>query len=149
MASFVIDENVFENAITNRKANGSPASSEKSFVYKFFQSNDTMFINQKIKTKFIKKLPQKIASNYKSVFLDNHIIPLLKKTIFDSTKTTEIDGIKTEFTGVKECDVEFVGVSIQSTAPLITADEKLVNAIKLDKFVSKKCECMTTEKAIE
>jgi hypothetical protein len=149
MASYVIDENVFENAITNKKPNGTPAISEKIFAYKFFQSADTMFINKIIKTKFIKKLPQKISTNYKSVYLDNHIIPLLTKTIFDSARTKEIDGTKTEFKGVKDCDIEFVGVAIQSTATLITADEDLVIAVDKDEFASKKCKCMTTEKAIE
>ncbi len=148
MTSYVIDENVFENAITNQKPDGSPAYSEKIFTYKFFNSEDTIFINKTIKTKFIIKLPQKISTNYKTIYLDNHIIPSLKKIIFDSTRTNEIDGVVTQFKGVKDCDVEFLGVSIQSTAPLVTADEKLVKAISNDDFASKKCHCITTDIAI-
>ena len=148
MAKFVIDENVFENAITNQRPDGSPAHAEKIFAYKFFSSNDTMFINNAIKTKFIKNLPQKISIKYKSIYLDNHIIPSLKRIVFDSTKTNLIDGVKTQFQGVKKCDTEFVGVTLQSNATLVTADGDLKVAIAKDKLVSK-CICNTVEEILE
>lgn len=148
MSRYVIDENVFENAITNKKSDGSNAAAEKIFTWKFFSSTDTMFINNKIKTKFEKKLPAKIATKYRSTDLDNHVIPLLKKIIVDPSRTHMVDGIKIEFKGVKDCDVEFVGVTLQSQATLVTADGDLKAAMAKDKLVSK-CDCRTVEEIID
>lgn len=147
MSRFVIDENVFENAITNKKPDGSPAYSERIFTNKFFSNTDTMFINEKIKMKFLKKLPEKINTKYKTEFLDNTVIPSLKKIIFDSTKTNEVSIPNIQFKGVKECDVEFVGVTLQSEATLVTADEDLKIAMTKDKLASK-CKCHTVEEMV-
>jgi hypothetical protein len=147
MARYVIDENVFENAITNKKYDGSPAHSEREFADKFFRGTDVMFINKKIRDKFLEKLPKKIHAKYKPEFIDNTIIPSLRNIVFNSSRTNIIEGIKTPFKGVKDCDVEFVGVTLQSQAILVTSDEKLKSSMSEDELVSK-CKCATVEECL-
>ena len=147
MTSYVIDENVILNAIHGKKAKtNQPALKEKIFLYRIFQGRDHIFVNIPIRQKFF-KLPRKINENYKDQTLDNHIIPLFLKLIKDQERTTIVEGIKTKFKGVKKCDTEFVGVTLQSNATLVTADEKLKDAISKDTSVSN-CTCVTVEDII-
>ena len=67
--------------------------------------------------------------------------------IKNQERTTILEGIKTKFKGVKKCDTEFVGVTLQSNATLVTADEDLKNAISKDSKVSN-CKCVTVEDII-
>ena len=80
--------------------------------------------------------------------LDNFVLKMILKLMFDSERTTILDGIKTDFQGVKKCDNEFVGVTLQSNGILVTADVKLKEAIAKDEKVSH-CICMTAEEVIE
>lgn len=145
MTSYVIDENIILNAITGEKPDCSTAFPEKIFVSRFLYGNDHLFINNKIKDKILKNMPKKITSFSKP--LDNHIYPLIKKLIFNPSRTTIIDGTKNDFKGVKDCDTEFVGVAIQSNAILVTADSELKIAVMKDTFASK-CNCKTTEELV-
>ncbi len=147
MNSYVIDENVILNAVHGEKAKTrKPALAEKIFLYRIFRGQDRIFVSVPIRQKFF-KLPQKITQNYKNQNLDNHIIPLFLKLIKNQERTTILKGIKTKFKGVKKCDTEFVGVTLQSNATLVTADEDLKNAISKDSKVSN-CKCVTVEDII-
>jgi predicted nucleic acid-binding protein len=145
MSRYVIDENIILNAITGEKPDCSVTLTEKIFILCFLRGNDHLYINNKIKAKILKNIPEKISSFTKP--LDNQIYPLIKKLIFDSSRTTIVDGIKNNFKGVKDCDTEFVGVAIHSNAILVTADSKLKNAIEKDLFASK-CNCKTAEELV-
>jgi len=146
MNNYVIDENIILNAITGEKPDCSTTLTEKIFISCFLHGHDHLFINNKIKDKILKNMPKKISSFTKP--LDNHIYPLIKKLIFNSSRTTIVDGIKNNFKGVKDCDTEFVGVAIQSNAILVTADSKLKTAVGEDSFASN-CKCKTAEELID
>lgn len=147
MSSYVVDENVVLNATHGKKAdNRTPALAEKIFMYRLFSSQSHLFMNEKIRGKF-RKMPQKIESKHKKEFLDNHIMPLFLQIMVDSSRTTIVNGIVNNFRGVKECDTEFVGVTLQSGGTLVTADRNLREAIAADQSVSR-CHCVTVEEAI-
>jgi len=94
------------------------------------------------------KLPKKIKETYNEKIIDSTLLPRLIQVLGNSQKTIKIDGIKTSFEGVKECDVEFVGVALQSHAVLVTGDEKLKDAISADKTIASNCNCSTVEDCI-
>ena len=153
MVDYVIDENVIENAVHGKKPqkNGQsialPADAENEFLYRFFRNKDRMFVNDKIRQK-IYSLEKRIRIKHKSEFLDNRIIPRLLETLQNFEKTITIDGIQTEFSGIKNCDKEFVGVTLQSNATLVTADGDLKILMIKDKLVSK-CKCFTVEEVLD
>ena len=150
MTDYVIDENVVLNAIHGKKASNSEsknADTEKIFLYRFFSNSDKQFMNLKIQQKFF-ALPKKVAQKYKNEILDNHIILRFLGVMNDPLKTSIVDGVSNTFKGVKKCDTEFVGVTLQSNATLVTADGKLKTAIQEDSFVSK-CKCSTVEEILE
>lgn len=153
MSDYVIDENVLINAVTGEKPvkkgdeKSMPADAEKVFIYSFFSNRDRNFINYEIRKKFF-KMPEKIEQKFKKEILDNQVIPRFLSMLSNSDKITIIEGIKNDFKGVKNCDTEFVGVTLQSNATLVTADKDLQDAIKKDNFVSK-CKCATVEEILE
>ncbi|MCV0411257.1 hypothetical protein [Nitrosopumilus sp.] len=150
MTDYVIDENVVLNAIHGKKASNNKsknADTEKIFLYGFFSNKDKQFMNLKIQQKFF-ALPKKVEQKYNNEILDNHIIPRFLGVMSDPLKTSIIEGISNNFEGVKKCDTEFVGVTLQSNAILVTADGNLKKAIQEDSFVSK-CKCSTVEEVLE
>lgn len=150
MTDYVIDENVVLNAIHGKKASNSKsknADTEKIFLYGFFSNKDKQFMNLKIRQKYY-TLPKKVEQKYKNEILDNHIIPRFLAVMIDPLKTSIIDGVSNTFKGIKKCDTEFVGVTLQSNATLVTADENLKTAIQEDTFVSK-CKCSTVEEILK
>lgn len=147
MANYVIDENVILNATHGKKADKkTPALEEKIFVNKLFLGKDHLFMNEKIRAKF-RKMPQKIRTEYRTEFLDNHTLPLFLKLMTDSMRTTIVDGTPNTFKGIKDCDTEFVGVALQSTSTLVTADDRLKSEIDKDPSISG-CRCTTVEKLV-
>lgn len=151
MSDYVIDENVILNAVHGEKPvknNGTiPADAEKIFVHSFFRNKDRNFINIKIRQKFF-KMPKKVEQNFKKEFIDGKILPRFLNLLTNSDKIILVSGIKNNFKGVKECDTEFVGVTLQSNAILVTSDEDLKVAIKKDAIASK-CKCATVEEIID
>lgn len=146
MSNYVIDENVVRNAWTGKKPDENPALAEMKFMRDIFFGNQHLAINLKIRSKFTKwsKQAEQISAN-----VDNLLIPLFMKLIFNSERTMIVDGIHTNFRGVKDCDIEFVGVTLQApNGVLVTADVKLVEAIAADTEVNH-CRCITAEEALK
>jgi len=141
---YVIDENVLLNAWHGKKPNNTDALSERKFLHDIFYGNQHLAISHKIRGKF-SKIGKKLQEQQKGV--DNLVIPLFLKLIFNSKRATMHTPIKTNFKGVKNCDKEFVGVALKSNGIIVTADHKLKMAISDDPSV-KHIECMTTEEVI-
>ena len=124
MSDYVIDENVILNAVHGekpmKKGVNIPADAEKIFVYSFFRNKDRNFINTKIRQKFF-NMPKKVEQKFKKDFIDGKILPRFLDLLVNSDKFVLVNGIKNNFKGVKECDTEFVGVTLQSNAILVTS----------------------------
>lgn len=146
MSNYVIDENVVRNAWTGKKSDQHPALAEMKLMRDIFFGNQHLAMNLKIRDKFTKWGKQ--TEQIRSDDVDNLLVPLFIKLIFNAERTILVNGIRTNFRGIKDCDTEFVGVTLQApNGILVTSDGRLVEAIAADPEVQH-CRCVTAEEAI-
>jgi len=145
MTRIVLDENVVRNAWHSKKPDGSDAFSDVRVMTDVLLGDYDVQGSEKIRSKLsaFRKKTQHITKDVNDLLLNKYM-----QLVYDSSRFSMHKSIKTDFKGVKDCDNEFVGVTLTCKAVLVTADEKLKIAIKADKKVSH-CECKTTEEIIE
>ena len=124
MTGIVVDENIAMDAANGKTAGGALALSEAQFMSKLFDSNHPLFVNTAIAKKY-RDIEQKIGMRGRSAGLDNGIYIILMQTLTDSRKINYVDGLAVDWPGLKKCDREFVGVALQTSSMLVTADMKL------------------------
>ena len=124
MRGIVVDENVVMEAIEGIKPNGDRALSEGEFVFKLLNSVKPVFVNRAIVKKY-HGIEQKIGARSHSKKINNAMYVALMATLADSGRLRHVDGVATDWPGLKKCDKEFVGVALQSGSILVTNDTRL------------------------
>lgn len=146
MTGIVVDENIVMDAVNGKTAGGDPALAEAPFMFKLFDSNRPLFVNTTIAKKY-RDIEQKIGMRGRSAGLNNGIYRILMQTLTDSTKINYVDGLAIDWPGLKKCDREFVGVALQTSSILVTADAKLRKIVE-DHPRGSRITCATARHAI-
>lgn len=146
MTGIVVDENIVMDAVNGKTAGGDPALAEALFMFKLFDSNRPLFVNTTIAKKY-RDMEQKIGMRGRSAGLNNGICRILTQTLTDSTKINYVDGLAIDWPGLKKCDREFVGVALQTSSILVTADAKLRKIVE-DHPRGSRITCATARHAI-
>lgn len=147
MRGVVVDVNVIIEAIEGSKPDKSPALAEAQFMFKLFDSRNSVFVNRAIMKKYW-HLAERFNRRHRPQDLNNNIHKIFMQTVKNSKRTNHIDGTKVDWPGLKKCDKEFVGVALQSGAILVTGDTRLRALVEDHPRVSD-VTCVTARSALD